>query len=377
VSRIVRFESWICRRGSSPGTGPASAGQRGDLGEPGAEVVLVRLTDGDGVEGLGAAQVAFTPKIALAYLTDIVAKVVLGRESTDREAIWQELFALNQRSVFFPTNLPGPVDVALWDMAARAAGLPLYRYLGAYRSALPVYASSQYMSSADDYVRDAIVHQAQGIGAYKIHPFGDWRSHLEIAEAVRAKLPDMKLMLDPAANYTLPQAVTVGRALERLDFVWLEEPFFDYFISKYIELCRTLDMPILATETSAGGPAGVAEFIRCGAADIVRADVLLKWGVTGMVKIMRLAEAFGLNCEPHATGVGIMDLATLHVACAASNAEWYEMLVPADTWRFPLAQALKIDEHGYVHVPDSPGIGAVVDWGVVDDATLLTVEDKS
>jgi L-alanine-DL-glutamate epimerase-like enolase superfamily enzyme len=372
VARIVRFETWVCSRDESPGSGPSSRGaQLNRTGEPGSKAVLLRLTTDDGIEGYATAQVAFTPKIALAYLNEVVANVVLGRDPTDREAIWQELFWLNRRSVYFPTNLPGPVDVALWDIAAKSAGLPLYRFLGAYRSTLPVYASSQFMPEVDDYLRDAAHYWDRGIKAYKIHPSGDWRHHIEIAEALRARYPDLTLMIDPAGTYTLTEAVFVGRALERLGFVWLEEPFLDYYIGKYVELCRTLDISILASEASAGGPAGVAEFIRCGAADIVRADVLMKWGVTGTLKTMHLAEAFGLNCEPHTSGMGPMDLATLHVACSAANADWYEMLVPAESHRFPMVNSIEIDEHGYVHVPEVPGIGIDIDWGTVDNTTML------
>jgi L-alanine-DL-glutamate epimerase-like enolase superfamily enzyme len=130
--------------------------------------------------------------------------------------------------VYFPNNLPGPVDVALWDLAAKAAGLPLFRLLGAYRTTLPVYASSQFMPEVEDYVHDAALYRQRGINAYKIHPSGDWQTHIKIAQRLREAYPDMTRMIDPASNYTLTEAVAVGRELERLRFVWLEEPFLDY-----------------------------------------------------------------------------------------------------------------------------------------------------
>ena len=163
-------------------------------------------------------------------------------------------------------------------------------------------------------------------------------------------------------------------ATERLDFHWLEEPFNDSFIGKYAELCRTLDISIAATETSYGGPAGVAEFIRAGAADIVRADVSWKWGVTGTRKTMALAEAFGLNCELHTTTMGPMDAANLHVACAARNCEYFELFAPHELWYFPLREPLDIDSEGYVHLPEGAGLGVDIDWDLVDDTTLFRLD---
>jgi L-alanine-DL-glutamate epimerase-like enolase superfamily enzyme len=95
--------------------------------------------------------------------------------------------------------------------------------------------------------------------------------HIEIAEALREAFPDMTLMLDPAGvDYSMAQAVRVGRRLEALDFRWLEEPFYDRFFDKYTTLVATLDIPIAASEATSHGPAGVAQFIRANACDIVR-----------------------------------------------------------------------------------------------------------
>lgn len=75
------------------------------------------------------------------YLHDSIAPILLGRDPHDHEAIFYELWNVDRHEAFFPVFLPGPVDVALWDMCAKAAGLPLYKYIGAYRTKLPVYAS--------------------------------------------------------------------------------------------------------------------------------------------------------------------------------------------------------------------------------------------
>jgi L-alanine-DL-glutamate epimerase-like enolase superfamily enzyme len=366
---IVRMETWVCRR---PTLQSGTYGVDDRLGGSMlAECIVLRLTSEDGVSGLATVLSGRDTRIPLGLLQSVVAPLVLGRSAHHRESIWQDLVKWNRRLTFFPMYLPGPVDVALWDLAAKTTGLPLYQCLGGYRDSMPYYASSSVFATPDEYLGDVARYVALGATAYKIHPSGGWRRHIEIAEAVRAAYPGLVLMLDVAgSDYTLPQAVRVGRALERLDFDWFEEPFDESHVGAYVDLARTLDIAVAATEAVYGGPSGVAEFIRVGAADIVRADVSWRWGITGTMKTMHVAEAFGLSCELHTTMMGPMDIANLHVACAARNSEYFELLVPHEAWAFPMREPYPIDSAGLIHVPSGPGLGVEIDWDAVDDETL-------
>jgi L-alanine-DL-glutamate epimerase-like enolase superfamily enzyme len=332
------------------------------------DVVVLAITADNGVVGHATALGARSGQVTLTYLMDVIAPVVLGRDVTDREAIWQELWTIDRHLAFFPVFLPGPVDVALWDLAARSAGLPLFRYLGACRTELPVYASSLFKGNTEAYVDEARRYVSRGINAYKIHPpggspAGDKEVHRRVREAVG---PGVTLMSDPVGDYSLGEAIDVGRDLERLGFHWFEEPFRDFELAKYAELCRALDIPVAATETTRGGPWGVAQAIHFGAVDIVRADVSWKAGITGTMKIAHLAEAHGLRCEVHCTTMGLMDIANLHVSCAISNCEFFELLVPEEPFRFPLASPYPISPDGTIHVPELPGLGVELDWQAID-----------
>jgi L-alanine-DL-glutamate epimerase-like enolase superfamily enzyme len=191
--------------------------------------------------------------------------------------------------------------------------------------------------------------------------------HRRLREAVG---PDMLLMSDPVAEYTLAEAIRVGRDLEELDYLWLEEPFRDFELEKYAQLCAALDLPVAATETTRGCHWGVAQAVARKAVDIVRADVSWKCGVTGTLKIAHLAESFGLNCEIHTTTMNCMDLANLHVSCAIRNCEWFEYFVPEEDFQFPMRGLLPIDGEGMITVPERPGIGAEIDWDLVDKCCL-------
>ena len=165
---------------------------------------------------------------------------------------------------------------------------------------------------------------------------------------------------------TLEEAVRVGRHLEKLGYEWLEEPFRDFELNKYTQLCAALDIPIAATETTRGCHWGVAQVINQKAADIVRADVSWKCGVTGTLKIAHLAESFGMQCEIHTTTMNYMDLVNLHVSCAIRNCRYFEYFVPEEDFMFPMKGLLPIDEKGIITVPDKPGIGGELDWELIE-----------
>lgn len=256
--------------------------------------------------------------------------------------------------------------MALWDICAKAAGLPLYQYIGAYREQLPVYASSLFYPSADDYVKEALHYKSLGIPRYKVHPPGPYELDMEIHQKLRDAVgPDMVLMSDPVGEYTLDEAIRVGRQLEKLDYLWFEEPFRDFETYKYTALCQALDIPVAATETTRGCHWGVAQVISQHAADIVRADVSWKCGVTGTLKIAHMADSFGLNCEIHTTTMNYMDMVNLHVSCAIRNCKFFEYFVPEESFRFPMKGNLPIDRNGVITVPKKPGIGAELDWDLI------------
>jgi L-alanine-DL-glutamate epimerase-like enolase superfamily enzyme len=359
--RITALETWLCKRDLA--LFPAS---RAGAHMP-WDVVVLRVKTDAGIDGHASALAARSGRITEAYLHENIAPVLAGRDVTERERIWHDLWLLDRHMAFFPVYLPGPVDVALWDIAARAADLPLYRYLGAYRESLPAYASGLFHDTTDEYVAEALAYQARSIPGYKSHAPGPWRRDMEVHRAVREAVgPDMKLFADPVGDYTLEQAIRVGRDLERLDYEWFEEPFRDFELSKYQSLCATLDIAVAATETTRGGHWGVAQAIMQKAADIVRADVSWKAGITGTMKIAHMAEGFGLNCEIHTTTMAYMDIANLHASCAIRNCEYFELFVPEEAFRFPMKGDLPIDARGVAHVPQGPGLGVELDWDAID-----------
>lgn len=311
--------------------------------------------------------------------------MLVGQDPFDREKFWHWLWVANVEE-----NLISVIDLALWDLQARAFGLPLYKLLGGCRDRVKAYASTYpNMGTPDDYAQHALACKRRGYTHYKIHPYYFWDpltgkpdpgrpSHIvqdmEVCRAVRAAVgDDMVLSFDPWGTYrTYEEAFRVGRELERLNFYWYEHPMLEYRVGVYEKLTRELDIPILSPEIAAGSIYTRADWIRRGASDMSRIDVL-RGGITGVKKMAAICEAFGVKCEVHMSG-----FANLQILGSTSEdvCEYYErgLLAPGVDCEAPppYLEAIgdPMDAHGYVHLPQEPGMGYRIAWDYIRDNAL-------
>ncbi|HYB71450.1 MAG TPA: enolase C-terminal domain-like protein, partial [Candidatus Bathyarchaeia archaeon] len=167
--------------------------------------------------------------------------LVMDQDPLERERLYQTLLSRNRQTTW---RAIGAVDVALWDLAGKLAGLPIHRLLGTYRERLPAYASSAVLPSKQAYAEEAARFKAEGWTAYKIHPPTDPRVDIEICESVRGMVGDaFTLMLDSTWAYDYPAAIRVGRAIERLGYYWYEDPLADDDLYNYVKLKQHLSIP--------------------------------------------------------------------------------------------------------------------------------------
>lgn len=340
----------------------------------GYDFIVVRMTTDD---GFTAAMFGFAGKSALGsghLAADSLRAFFIGRDPRDREKAWHDFRMADRWWGHLPIYAYGPFDTCLWLLSAAAAGQPLYKFIGAYRDAVPTYASSLVLPDSHSYAAEAAATKAAGLKAYKLHPAGrSFATDLSAHEAARAATgPTFTLMSDPVACYTLEEAIRMGRALERLDYHWFEEPLFDEDVHALRELTRVLDIPVVGTEVLAKHPYSVAECIATRVVDRVRADVSWTGGVTGVLKTARLAEAFGVNCEVHTSIFHPLDLVNLHCCCAIRNCEFFELLMPVDAFAFGLKGSIRIED-GMARPPEGPGLGIELDWDEIDACTIAVV----
>ena len=335
-------------------------------------VVIVVKTD-SGLEGYGFGWGTKGGMRTAHTIAEVFRPELIGNDPLDRERLWHSAHRADRYGGLASFNSYGPLDVALWDIASKSANLPLYKLIGAYRDRIPAYASSPFMQSPEDYASLAIEAKLKGFTAFKLHPPGEPGLDIACCEAVRAAVgPEFVLMSDPVGgNYDHEDAVRVGRALEKLEYLWLEEPLYDHDIHGLEQLSRTLDIAICAGEWNSDFFSKI-NYLRSGAADIIRADVSWTGGITGSLKSAHIAEGFGVNCEMHMTVLSLMDVANLHVALAIKNCRYLELPFP-DGATFGIKKPLEIDNEGYVQAPSAPGLGVEIDWNVINRNTVVRI----
>jgi len=307
-------------------------------------------------------------------------EILVVENPWDRERIWQRLRQYQRlaKTALSDHNI-GVLDMALWDLAGRVTGLPVYKLLGGYRNKVLAYASTMCgddlpggLDTPEAYADFAETCQKQGFKAFKLHgwmpPYGpDPKRDVAACRAVRERVgPDMALMLDCYHDYSREEALYIGRELEKLDFAWFEEPMNEHSISSYVWLTQQLDIPVVGPETAEGKMYTRAEWIVRGASDISRYDVA-HGGITAMMKAVHLCEAFGVRLEVHGGGPGNLQV----LGAMGIPGGYYErgLLHPFLDYeeRTPWLKEVidPLDSEGYVHISPKPGLGMEIDWDFI------------
>lgn len=336
-------------------------------------LVITMKTD-EGVDGHSFGFAGRGAEMAGGIAASALKPFFLGKDPLLREKHWQDFRTYDRWWNHVPIYSYGPFDICLFDIAAKKAGMPLYKFLGACRQQIPIYASSFVLATPGDYAKQALEVKRRGWHAYKLHPPGKAEFDLAAYRACREAVgPDFKLMADPVAAYSYEEALRMGRELERLNYYWLEEPLFDVDFNGLRKLTAKLDIPICGTEVLSGSHYSTAECIASRVVDIVRTDVSWKGGVTPVIKTAHLAESFGMHCELHTTIYHPLEIVNLHCCAAISNSEFFEVLYPLSYMDFGMKTPIQIDPEGYAHPPETPGIGVDWDWNFIDKCTTKTL----
>ena len=153
-----------------------------------SQLGLLRVMTDAGVEGhafLGSSM--YSAELDGLGLIRNLKPLIMGENPLDRERLYERIWHRNRHTTL---RAIGAVDIALWDIGAKVAGLPLYRMIGAYRDKVPAYASSALLPSAEAYAEEAVQFRDAGWAAYKIHPPTRWREDIAVCQAVRAAVGD-------------------------------------------------------------------------------------------------------------------------------------------------------------------------------------------
>ncbi|KLU09951.1 mandelate racemase/muconate lactonizing enzyme family protein [Kocuria sp. SM24M-10] len=282
-----------------------------------------------------------------------VAEGLIGEDPSDIAKVYDKLLwagaSVGRSGV--ATQALAAIDVALWDLKAKRAGLPLAKLLGAHRDSVRTYnTSGGFLHASLEEVKDrATASLEAGIGGIKIKvglpdSAEDLRRVAGVREHIGATVP---LMVDANQQWDRATALRMGRRLEEFDLTWIEEPLDAYDAEGHARLTATLDTPI-ATGEMLASVAEHARLIDARACDIIQPDAPRVGGITQFLRLAALADQRGLDLAPHFA----MEI-HLHLAAAYPREPWVEHF----DWLDPLFEERLETRDGRMLVPARPGLG--------------------
>jgi L-alanine-DL-glutamate epimerase-like enolase superfamily enzyme len=287
------------------------------------------------------------------YLETRLKPLLLGEDPRLVERLWEKMFRADRgiRRVGLAGYAVSALDIALWDLAGKAAGQPLYRMWGAATDRVEAYGSGGWARySVDDIIAEARHYASFGCRYYKmkIHDPNP-RENVKRVEAVRKALgDDIRLMVDVNQKLDVLSSIRQARMLEHLDLVWYEEPVLADDYAGCAEVARSIPIPV-ATGENHYTRFEFRELCERRAARYLMPDIGRANGFSETLRIGHLAAAHGLFVSPH-----VVHEISLQVAGALSNAFLVEFMswAPAD-----LFVEQPRCENGSFRIPDRPGHG--------------------
>jgi D-galactarolactone cycloisomerase len=322
------------------------------------------------------------PQIAAAAIEHAFKPILLGADPRDVEVLWHRMYH-HSRDYGQKGALMGAlsgVDIALWDIAGKSLGVPVHRLLGgAFRSRVEAYATGFYrlrgQGEAKRLADEAQRHRKNGFRAMKVKLGFGLEDDLAVMRAVREALAGepVTLMIDTNHAYGVADAIRLGRALEDAGLRWYEEPVVPERPEDYRAVRAALDIPIAGGENEYT-LYGFRQLLAQDALDIAQPDLCCCGGFTAAKHIVALAQAQGVQVNPHVWGSAIGQAASLQwiASIPVAHHALYaaEPIFEYDTSSHPFRSALVrepvLQQDGWIELPRRPGIGVEVNRDVLE-----------
>lgn len=355
--------------------------------------LLVEVETDEGLVGLGeAAHFGGPMRSTRTVIEGELRAHLLGEDPRDVERLWEQMHQRaykHARGGIVIAAMSG-IDIALWDLRGKMAGLPVWRLLGGYRRQVPAYATGGFYAEGkgvrelcaemEAYCRHGFravkmkVGRNSGIEGSTLRAMAH-RGVCEVSlaedlarvRAVRQAIgPDVRLMIDANGAWDVPTAVKMGRACEPSDIYWYEEPVSPDDLAGSAEVARKTIIPVAGYETCSYGRVAFRDYMSARAVHFVQPDVAWAGGLTEALKIAHMAQASNLPFAPHIHGSAVAVAAAVHMLGAVPNASMAEMVFPAHALMAELVkEPLVVDSQGNIALNDRPGLGLELDPKVV------------
>jgi L-alanine-DL-glutamate epimerase-like enolase superfamily enzyme len=324
---------------------------------------LVKVETDQGTTGIGVCAIQPIIQATIEHLTPLL----IDEDPIDVERLWHKMWApklIGRRGL--TTRAISGIDIALWDLRAKVAGMPLYKLLGGFRNRMPTYVTGGYYEDGKGLpelqreMQDSVEMGAKAvkmkIGAVPIN------EDVARIKAVREAIgPDVKLLIDANCAYHAYEAIQLARKAEQYDIFWFEEPVAPDDYEGHKRLAESTIIPI-ATGENEYTRYGFRDLIATGAVPILNADAKVLGGITEWMKVAALAQAHDLHIAPH----GSQDI-HIHLVSSISNGLLLEFHRESTNpmWKTAYKHPLVLNDDGTVSPPEVPGSGIEPNYEVL------------
>ena len=355
--------------------------------------LLVEIETDQGLVGLGEAAHFGGPMASTSQVIEHeLRNYLIGQDPRNIEYLWEMMHRRaykHARGGIVIAAISG-IDIALWDLRGKIAGMPLWQLLGGYRQRVPAYATGGFYAQGKgikELSREMEAYVKHGFRAVKmkvgrnpgieLSPLRamdnadacvvSLEQDLKRVAAVREAIgPDIKLMVDANGAWDVPTAIRMGRAMERYDVYWYEEPVSPDDAVGSAEVAARVGIAVAGYETCSYGIVDFRDYIERRAVHFVQPDVAWAGGLTETLKIAHMAQAANLPIAPHIHGSAIAVAAAVHLLGAVRNGSMAETVFPAHALMNELVkEPLLVDKNGDIILTDRPGMGMELDRKIV------------
>jgi L-alanine-DL-glutamate epimerase-like enolase superfamily enzyme len=328
---------------------------------PHHRLVVAEIATDEGLKGLGYSLIfgGHGANSVLAYLNEQLKPLLLGEDPLAVERLWQKMYRGDRgvRRVGIAGMALSALDIGVWDLAGKAAKLPLFKMWGAVSDRIACYGSGGWAKYGEkDLVAEAERYAGLGCRYYKMKVHDpDPMVNRKRVETVRKALgPGVKMMVDVNQKLDVVANVRQAAMLEDLDLVWYEEPVLSDDNASCAEVARSIRIPV-ATGENHYTRYEFRDLIDRNAARYLMPDVCRANGFSETLRIARLAAAHGVVVSPHV----VYEL-SIQVAGTLSNGFLVELMdwLPED-----LFEDIPLCREGAIHIPDRPGHGVTLAKG--------------
>jgi L-alanine-DL-glutamate epimerase-like enolase superfamily enzyme len=323
---------------------------------------ILRIKTADGFEGTSGVVSEHQGEFSDEHLLELqsVTADLLGLRSLDPVEVGT---MLERTKPDLSDAVRANIDIALWDLAARRAGRPLYELLGAKRDSIEPYASLPFYDSLPEYVEAVNDYAKLGYRIFKFHVWGLIEEDSKLVKLIQQTFADSpyRFMVDLEGAYGFEDALRLGGEMDEGLFIWLEGPIDDELLEQYRQLKNRLTLPIIPAGYNIYSSEFIRQGIKTGSWDAGRFDATTIGGITKALELLIIANDADLSIEIQSWGHSLAQAANLHLMLANERTRYFEASMPKEAYEFGMKNGNLLDQ-GQVVAPELDGLGIEVDW---------------